>query len=67
MKKKLKLNVEELRIDQFHVQPASVAARGTVRGHETASTCWASMGSNSDPCDCPYMPITFSCEGTECW
>lgn len=61
MKKKLKLTIEELHIDQFQVQPAVAAPGGTVRGFD-------SMNSNSDPCHCPYMPITFSCDGTrECW
>ncbi|HEU4561535.1 MAG TPA: hypothetical protein VFS20_27015 [Longimicrobium sp.] len=61
MKKKLKLKIEELHIDQFQVQPAVAAPQGTVRGFD-------SMNSNSDPCFCPVMPITFSCYvGPECW
>lgn len=62
MQKKLKLKIEELHIDQFQVQPAVAAPQGTVHGFD-------SMDSDTAPCDhCPYMPITFSCNGgRECW
>ncbi len=68
MNKKLKLNIDALRIEQFQVEPTVAAIRGTVRGfdpvvNETDSTCWASMYAGSGPCaDCPYMPITYTCE-----
>jgi hypothetical protein len=67
MAKKLRLNAEELRVDQFQVESAAAAIRGTVRGLETASTCWNTMYANSEPCHfCPNMPITYSCEDTSC-
>lgn len=42
--KKLTLNVDTLRVEQFQVLPAATQARGTVRGHETdegTSCYWA--------------------------
>lgn len=67
MKKKLRLQVEELSVDQFQVEPAAAAIRGTVRALETDGTCWATMYAPSEPCIfCPRMPITYSCNETEC-
>jgi hypothetical protein len=42
MKKKLRLQIEKLRVEQFDVQPDSPAARGTVHGFETDvwETCY---------------------------
>lgn len=68
MKKKLALNVEELRIEQFQVEPAVAETRGTVRGFWSDLNCdtytcdCGSMGA-SDPCRyCVEMPITHSCD-----
>jgi hypothetical protein len=53
--KKLRLNVEELAVDQFQVEPPSDQKRGTVVGHFT--TAWYTK-----PCAyCPLLPDTFSC------
>jgi hypothetical protein len=54
--KKLRLQVEEIDVEQFQVQPAATALRGTVQGLEDGC---------SDPFLCPDMPITYSCE-TNC-
>ena len=62
MEKKLKLNPEELRVDAFqpHPEVASIE-QGTVRGHAM---------STPDGCSvrpfCLPMPITYSCNETEC-
>lgn len=59
---KLKLKVEELRIDQFQVQPAFVAPeQGTVRGFMSTPD-----GCSGRPGFCLPMPITYSCNETEC-
>jgi hypothetical protein len=67
MRKKLTLKVEELRIEQFQIQPAGVVARGTVRGHDSfydTYTCDCGSMGPSDPClYCVDMPITYTCEG----
>jgi len=66
--KKLKLKIDELRIEQFQVEQTGEEARGTVRGLET-STCWCGglSNANTEPCRfCPEMPITYSCNETEC-
>ena len=41
MKKKLRLQIEKLRVEQFEVQPEPRVARGTVNGFETdvQNTC----------------------------
>ena len=73
MKKKLTLQLEDLDVEQFEVNHDNVANRGTVQGHWESTGgctqyCGASMNANTAPClFCPAMPITFSCEGTECW
>lgn len=66
MKKKLRLLVDELRVEQFQVAPAA-AGQGTVRGFESTQECTAycgdSMNANTAPCRlCPEMPITYSCD-----
>jgi hypothetical protein len=67
MPKKLKLQVEDLNVEGFQVEPEAAAIRGTVRGLETESTCWNTMYAPSEPCQfCPRMPITYSCEDTFC-
>lgn len=35
MKKKLRLQIEQLRVEQFNVQPDSPAARGTVHAFDS--------------------------------
>jgi hypothetical protein len=65
--KKLRLQIEELRVERFEVQPDFLTtSRGTVHGRNSAFTCYC--GSQSDPhtepcAVCPEMPITYSCEG----
>jgi hypothetical protein len=51
MKKKLRLQVEKLRVEEFEVQPDSLVARGTVHGFD-------SHYSYSEPerCICQPMP-----------
>jgi hypothetical protein len=69
MKKKLKLQVEKLSVEQFEVQPDSLVARGTVHGLETQSpdTCNCGSLGPSDPCRyCVEMPITWSCDAPVC-
>lgn len=63
--KKLRLNVEEISVEQFQVQQAAAPARGTVRGLESEGgtcACGAVSDADSDPCRfCPEMPITYGC------
>ncbi|HEX6746426.1 MAG TPA: hypothetical protein VF092_03855 [Longimicrobium sp.] len=62
MKKKLRLQVEELRVEQFQTDPAVGAARGTVRGHDSGLS-----DADTEPCRfCPDMPITYSCDFSPC-
>ena len=55
--KKLTLNVEALRVEQFQVLPAAVEARGTVRGHETdeGTSCYWHF-CNDAPITVPQQP-----------
>jgi hypothetical protein len=59
--KKLRLQIEKLSIEQFEVQQAPTASPGTVQGL---------MMSTPDGCSgrpfCLPMPITYSCNETEC-
>jgi hypothetical protein len=63
--KKLKLTIEELRIEQFQVQSDAAPARGTVRGLESeggSCACGAVSDADTAPCRfCPDMPITYGC------
>ncbi len=68
MKKKLTLKVEELRIEEFQMEPAVAGVRGTVRGYTYGP---AACGDPSDPvysnpCYCNEAPITFTCDGGQC-
>ena len=68
MKKKLRLKIDELRIEHFQVEPAVAAARGTVRAHTYGP---AACGDPSDPvysnpCYCNEAYLTFSCDGGAC-
>ena len=56
--KKLKLHLEDLRIDSFHTTP-SEKPRGTVFGEQC--TCWTACGQNTCP-GCPTCDA--SCNGT---
>ncbi|HEX8242875.1 MAG TPA: hypothetical protein VF541_05255 [Longimicrobium sp.] len=61
--KKLRLNVEELEIEQFSTESPE-GKQGTVRAHVSDPTeCGDSMNAYTAPCRlCPDMPITFTCE-----
>lgn len=63
MKQKLKLKIEELSIEQFQVQPAiALPEQGTVRGFAMSSV----DGCSGRPGFCLPMPMTYSCNETEC-
>jgi hypothetical protein len=69
MKKKLRLQVEKLNVEQFEVEPGSPDARGTVHGFETQGpdTCDCGSMGPSDPCRyCVDMPLTWSCDVSPC-
>ena len=81
MHKKLKLQLEDLHVDQFHTEPAAAEKRGTVHGAwdtdggctggctaaGCSQYCGDSMNANTAPCRfCPDMPITYSCDDTSC-
>ena len=63
--KKLRLQVEEIHVEQFQVQPDAAPTRGTVRGLESeggACACGAVSDADTAPCRfCPEMPITYGC------
>jgi len=58
LKKKLKLRLEELRIEQFQIWPESVAVtqRGTVRGLAETEEPWMC---SIDPIHCVDAPISW--------
>jgi hypothetical protein len=64
MPKKLSLKVEEINVEQFHVQSSATVSAGTVRGYETSTcACGPLSDADTDPCRfCPEMPITYSCD-----
>ena len=68
MKKKLRLDIEKLRVQQFEAQPDSPAARGTVQGFETAGpdTCVCGVGPSEPHRFCYEMPLTWSCDFYPC-
>lgn len=69
MKKKLRLQIETLRVEQFEVQPASATDRGTVHGHQTQlpDTCYCGAAGPSEPYRfCVEMPLTHSCDMSFC-
>lgn len=59
---KLKLQLEELRIDSFDTSPAA-KSKGTVFGEQC--TCWTQCGQNTCP-GCPTCDATCNgtCDGT---
>jgi hypothetical protein len=72
MGKKLTLQVEDLDVEQFQVEDAMAAERGTVHGQWESTGgctmyCGALSNANTEPCRfCPQMPITYSCEESSC-
>ncbi len=64
MKKKLRLQIEKLHVEQFDVQPDSPAARGTVHGMRSGdSDCIGGSGCRI----CLDVPETYwSCPDTSC-
>jgi hypothetical protein len=63
--KKLKLQVEEIHVEQFQVQSYAAPIRGTVRGLESQAgscACGGVSDADTEPCRfCPDMPITYNC------
>ncbi|MBB4634725.1 hypothetical protein [Longimicrobium terrae] len=68
MKKKLRLEIDELRVEQFGVQPDAPVARGTVRGFASAGpdTCVCGVGPSAPWKYCLPMPETWSCNPGDC-
>jgi hypothetical protein len=63
MKKKLKLQIEKLRVERFEVQPDSPAARGTVHAFDS----WESHSySGENHCICLPEPGSRGLFFTEC-
>jgi hypothetical protein len=62
MKKKLRLQIEKLRVEQFDVHPDSPVARGTVHGFDSV------YNSNTEPmaCYCQNDLETQRYQWTEC-
>lgn len=63
MKKKLGLQIEKLRVEQFKVQSDSPVARGTVHGFD--SYPWRSYF-EEDTCNCELWPETQCVGSPEC-
>lgn len=62
MKKKLSLQIDELRVEQFETHPDSPVGRGTVHGFQSEGGIGV-----SEPCRyCIDMPETWSCNLSEC-
>lgn len=62
MKKKLRLQIEKLRVEQFEVRSDSPVARGTVHGFDS----WWHTYVDEDTCRCEMMPETQNVKFTEC-
>jgi hypothetical protein len=64
MKKKLKLQIEKLRVEQFEAEPSSPVARGTVYGFQTVGpdTCVCGVGPSEPWVYCDEMPMTYTCQ-----
>lgn len=63
MKKKLRLQVDDLHVEQFQVERNVSAERGTVHGYDPYDT----VNAVTAPCMfCLPMPITYSCEDSGC-
>lgn len=65
MKKKLRLQIEKLRVEQFKVQPDSPAARGTVHAFESWN-CPVHSYSGQEHCICLPMLDTQNQFFTQC-
>jgi hypothetical protein len=66
MKKKLKLQIETLRVEQFETHPGSLGARGTVRGLVSGSDT-NSIGPSAPWKYCaPVQDTFYSCEPYIC-
>ena len=66
MKKKLRLQIEKLRVEQFEVQPDSPGTRGTVHGLGAGSPDTACIGPSEPWRYCAPMPDSYSCMLNEC-
>lgn len=75
MKKKLRLQIEKLRVEQFEVHPDSSVARGTVHGHMSElgcysddgdATCYCGVGPSAPHRLCLPMPGTQYLYPTDC-
>jgi len=71
MKKKLRLQIEKLRVEQFEVHPDSPTVRGTVHGLESVysdgdATCYCGVGASAPHRICMDMPDTWSCDLSGC-
>ena len=62
MKKKLRLQIEKLRVEQFEAHPDSPVARGTVHGFDSYYHSYF----EEDSCNCHYIPETQRFMLTEC-
>jgi hypothetical protein len=54
MKKKLRLQIEKLRVEQFEAHPASPVTRGTVHGFETDDPRYTCYWSQCDETEMTY-------------
>jgi hypothetical protein len=61
--KKLSLQIEKLRVEQFETQSMPSVARGTVHAFETEGpdTCVCGIGPSQPWKYCDIMPDTYSC------
>ncbi|HYW11485.1 MAG TPA: hypothetical protein VE871_05990 [Longimicrobium sp.] len=74
MKKKLRLQIEKLRVEQFEVQPGTPVVRGTVHGHmsdlgcysDGDVTCYCGVGPSEPHRLCLPMPGSQYLYFTEC-
>ena len=73
--KKLKLQIEKLRVERFEVHPESPGARGTVRGYLSEmgcysdgddATCYCSVGPSAPHRICVDMPGSQYLYVTDC-
>jgi hypothetical protein len=62
MKKKLRLQIEKLRVEQFEAHPNSPVIRGTAHGFEDPYYSY----SEPDRCLCQIMPDSYSCSCHPC-
>lgn len=69
---KLKLDVQELRVESFAAQNADQAAQGTVRARELTLevSCGCPVTDRAHTCTCPDSSVRNACFCTEwqsCW